>query len=234
MDCFIKKIFLNNADESVHKQFVRFGKGDYKGRAALSLWKTGKIKLGGSYEHANDFVNLAAEFGGGKASGVVLSKQQISSILSESIIKGNSETKKGGLFFENNIEEQNLTGEQIKKLVENSYAALLDIEGFGFSLKIKKKLPKPGKSEELKIDDKFCILEADLKFLPEIKEAFFWDIPDAKKAKASHEYIITELITPKGEKDFEQIRLKTRRKGKIRRKLDIDGQTQTREFEFEA
>ncbi|MEM4270491.1 MAG: hypothetical protein QXO70_00155, partial [Candidatus Pacearchaeota archaeon] len=127
---FIKKIFNGEFDEEVHKQFIRFGKGDFAGRAIVSFRKTpGKIKIGGSFEYANDFVSLTTEFGGGKTSGKVLSKEDISEIMSKNNIKGNSETKKGGLFYQNNINEQDLNKEQLKSLLENSYFCLLDISG---------------------------------------------------------------------------------------------------------
>ena len=41
------------------------------------------------------------------------------------------------------------------------------------------------------IDDKFCQLEADLKFWPQIKEAFM--LPECKKAKISHTFLIEEI-----------------------------------------
>jgi len=93
--------------------------------------------------------------------------------------------KKGGLYYENSIPNQELSGEQLKELESNSYFTLLDLEGEGFKLKIKKKLPKPGKKED-KIDGKFCQLEIDEKFYSKIKEDLFWDVPDSKKIKIKH------------------------------------------------
>ena len=45
---------------------------------------------------------------------------------------------------------------------------------------MKKNLPKPGKSGEGKIDDKFCQLEAGFECWNRIKEMFFWDIEGKK------------------------------------------------------
>tara|TARA_Y100000296_G_scaffold67236_1_gene79765 strand:- start:1112 stop:1858 length:747 start_codon:yes stop_codon:yes gene_type:complete len=246
---FIKKIFDGNIDENVHFQFIRFGKGNYKGRFRLGLWKTKKIKVKTSFEFSNDLVLLCSEFGGGKVSGIVLTKKDISGIMSENDIEGNSEVKKNGLYYQNNIPEQELGKEQIIELEKESYSALLDIEGEGFKLKVKKKLPKPGKNED-KIDTRFCTLEADEKFYSKIKEDFFWDMPEAKKIDITHEVIIDEIVMPEskseiftgsssekpnqGEKDFAKIRELAKRKGKIIRKAEIDGKEIVSEKEFEA
>ena len=42
---FIKKIFTGKFDETVHRQFIRFGKGEYRRRALLNLWKTKNINF---------------------------------------------------------------------------------------------------------------------------------------------------------------------------------------------
>ena len=230
---FIKKIFEGKSDESVHMQFTRFGKGEYPGRFLLGLKKSKKVKLKSSFEFANDFVKIASGFGAAKVSGVIMSKQDISGILSKNNIQGNSEEKKGGLYYINNIPSQELNSSQIIELENASYFALLDLEGKDFSVKIKKKLPKPGKSEG-KIDDKFCQLEADEKYYSKLKEDLFWDVSDAKKISAKHTVVITEIVMPKDEKDYAKIRELAKRKGKIIRKIEIDEKEITSEKSFEA
>lgn len=222
MECFIKKLFLNKVDEASHRQFVRFGKGNYEGRAALSLMKTSLVKLKGSFEYANDFVELAADLGNVKFSGIILSKEKLHF--------ENGRLKSGMM----NYEVSGIDSSTIKQIRDKAYYMLLDGGGAGISLKMKKKLPKPGKSGEAKIDDGFCVLEADLKYWHQIKESFLWDIPECKKVKIRHSYIIDSLEMPKGEKDFEKIRLMTKRKGKIKRKIEIDGREEIKEKEFEA
>ena len=61
MKSFIRKIFDKEIDDSVHGQFVRFGKGNYEKRAVMKLHKTSAIKVKGSFEYANDFVLLICE-----------------------------------------------------------------------------------------------------------------------------------------------------------------------------
>ncbi|MCX6748305.1 MAG: hypothetical protein NT076_01750, partial [Candidatus Pacearchaeota archaeon] len=105
--------------------------------------------------------------------------------------------------------------------------------GEGLNLKMGKKLPKPGKGGDAKVDDKFCQLEADLKYWPGIKETFFWDF-DGKKATVTHDFLIDNLKFPSGEKDFEKIRVMAKRMGKITRKMIVDGVEKVREADLEV
>ncbi len=222
MGCFIKKIFVGKIDEQVHRQFVRFSRGNFPGRAALKLDKKDKIKLGGSFEYVNDFSVFVAENSDAKFSGVIMSKGEISDFRKA---KG-----KNGVF---EYEVENINSVKVSEIKDNAYALLLDAEGEGISLKMKKKkLPKPGKSGELKIDDKFCIIEADLRYWDKLKEFFM--LPECKKAKISHTYVIEDVIIDKDEKDFEKMRESARKKGKIIRKMIVDGRKTSEEKEFEA
>ena len=230
---FVQKAVEGKTDEDVHRQFTRFGKGEYRGRFLLGLWKTKNIKIKSSFEFANDLVALCSGFGNCKASGIVMSKRDISGIMKEKNIDGNSETKKGGLYYQINIPNQEMNGDQLKALEENSYFTLLDLEGKDFKLKIKKKLPKPGKNEN-KIDGKFCQLEVNERFYSKIKEDLFWDLPDAKKINIKHKVIVESIVIPEGEKDFSKIRELAKRKGKIIREVEIDEQKITKEYRFEA
>ena len=231
---FIKKIADKNFDDSVHMLLIRYGKGEYKSRAPISIAKTTKVKLKSSFEFANDLILFAAELGNCEASGIVLSKKDISSVMSKNKIEGNSETKRGGLFFQNNVDKQELTKEQIIELAKESYFMLLDVEGKGFKIKMKKKLPKPGKDED-KIDDKFCQMELDGEYFEKVKSDFFWDVGNFKKAKAVHDFIVTGIEIPsalKNSKDFALIREKSLRVGKVVRRLDIDGSKKEEIFEI--
>ncbi len=219
---FIKKIFEGKIDDSVHQQLTRFGKGNYKGRAPIIIHKTKKVKLKGGFEFANDFVLLAAEMDV-KFSGFIWSKEEISGL--------NGQKKAGKYVYEVN----DLESSKVKEIAEEVYYFLLNVDGEGIKLKIKKKLPKPGKKED-KIDDKFCQLEVDEKYFSKIKEDFFWDIGDCKKAKAVHEYDIKDIIKPEigDSEDFAKMRELAKRKGKLIRTIDCDGKEIKNEVDFEA
>jgi len=219
---FIKKIFEGKIDDSVHYQLVRFGKGVYKGRAPIMMHKTKKVKLKGGFEFANDFVLFASEMNV-KFSGFIWSKKEIDGL--------NGQKKAGKYIYEVN----DLESSKVREIAKEVYYFLLNAEGEDIKLKIKKKLPKPGKSED-KIDSKFCQLEADEKYFDKIKNDFFWDIGDCKKVKAVHEYNIKEMVKPdmKDSSDFAKIRELTKRKGKLIRIVDCDGKEIKKEVDFEA
>jgi len=217
---FMRKIFSGKADESVHKQFTRFGKGEYRKRALLGLWKTKSIKVKASFEFTNDFVLFAAGLGNVNFKGTILSREPIESM--------SGKKKEGKIVYDADINSS-----KVKELADKVYCFLLNADAPGIKLRIKGKLPKPGKGEG-KIDDKFCQLELDEKFYHVVKEDFFWDLPDCKKASVEHTFIINEIIVPKGETDYAKIREMAKRKGRIVRFANADGKEMKTERDFEA
>ncbi len=230
---FIKKLWQGLADESVHKNFIRFGKGKYERRAAIAMRSNGSVRLSSTFEYANDlvlfFVELSDRF---KAEGKILAREKIN--FAEIGINATDATanKKKGL-FEAEI-KQELSREQLKKLADKVYFMLIDLSFSGGELKIKKKLAKPGKAAG-KIDDKFCTATLSKNYLQKVKDEFFFDVKQPfKQGKAEHTLEIREILLPKNISNFEQARIDAKRKGKIIRKLEIDGSEQTFEKEFIA
>lgn len=217
MESFIKKIISGKTDDDSHRYVIRFGKGEYERRFLLSLAKGAKIKMKTSFEFANDLVKFVDENKKVKFSGRILSKEKISGI---------DGRKKAGVFVYE-VEESSL------EKFENAYYYLLDVNDSEIVLKIKKSLPKPGKDAE-KIDDGFCSLTLEPKYWNALKNAFFWDLPECKKAIIEHKLIINEIVLPKDEKDPAKIREKALRKGKIVRKMEIDGKESSKEYALSA
>ena len=215
---FIKKIFENKVDETVHRQFVRFSRGQYKNRAIINVRKGNVIKVSTTFELTNDLIFfISSLFPQFKVKGILMTKNKIENLEGK---------KKKGLFVYN-IEKE-LKSEELKELVNKSYYALLDcISNDGtIDLKVKKKLPKPGKDEN-KVNDKFCQLKLDIKYWPQFHKEFLFDLPsEIKKVRLEHTYIINEIKIPKElekENDYEKIRLGAQRSGNIIRKIVVDG-----------
>lgn len=218
---FIKKIFEDTVDELTHKQFTRFGRGDYQKKAVFNV-KIGKeLIVSSTFELINDFMEFISELSTKiKVDGIVLSKEKSAFFASLG-----TEKEKSRLYEYTLLRE--LSSYQLKKIATDSYFALLDCEFSGGKVKVKKKLPKPGKGPEAKVNDKFCVLNLDLKFLDKFKKEFLFDVKDVfKKLRVEHIYHIQEIKIPeylKKEKDPEKIRIGALRIGEIERTLDIDG-----------
>ena len=114
---FMQEIFGGKVSEASHRQFIRFGKGEYGGRALLGLWITASgVKVKSSFEFANDFVFFVANLVDVSFNGTIWSKDEL---------QGLSGKKKEGKWI---YEVKNLSSSQIKNLLEKAYYFLLNYE----------------------------------------------------------------------------------------------------------
>ncbi len=231
---FIKKIFDNQIDNSVHLQFQKFSRGEFQNRALIEAKKSGygyKIKT--SAEFAHDLVKaMARKLGEGKTQveGAVFSTLEL-----EIDYKEKKKSPQGIIRY---VIEKEMSGSEIinllNKFPKNFFA-------FSFSvgediLKIKAKTPKsgkPGKGDEMPKAD-FCSLKTSDS---EIGKSFVFEKPDFDNALIKHIFVIEKIEVPnelKNSKDFAIVREKSKRVGKIIRIANIDGKEERREKEFGA
>lgn len=217
MESFLKRVCEGKNDSDAHRYFIRFGKGIYPRRFLIKMDVGKKIKVKTSFELANDLVKFVNELKNPNFSGKIISKNQINSLDGK---------KKAGSFV---YEIENMKIDSLGEV----YFYLLDAEDSDVKLKMKKALPKPGKDAE-KIDDGFCVMELDLKYLQKVRDSFFWDAPQGKKIVVEHELRINEIVLPAGEKDPVKIRELARRKGTIMKKIIADGNENQKEYDVEV
>jgi len=232
---FIKKIADKNFDESVHMQFQKFSKGEFRNRALIEAKNSkGNYTIKTSAEFANELVrDLAEKLGKNKT-------KITGSIIGTNDLKGILEFKKISQFqgVKNYSIEQDMSGEEILNLLnkfpKNFFA--LSFSAGDSTLKVKPKAPKsgkPGKGDEApKVD--FCTLKTTDK---KLVETFISENPEFKTAKIIHNYLINDIEVPaelKSSQDFALIREKSRRIGKILRKVEIDGNKIVKELELRA
>jgi hypothetical protein len=232
---FIKKIFEGKIDESVHLQFQKFSRGEFRDRALVRAKKSKEnYTINTSAEFANDLVRTVAEELGDKKTkviGCIVSTLDLKGKINFVEIKQFQGVKKYVIDYE-------MSGKEIIKLMndfpKNFFA--LTFESDKSKLKIKPKAPKSAKPGSGKENDEgpkidFCrLVTSDEK----LGKSFVFDKPDFKEAEINHTYFIDKIIFPEGEKDYAVIREKSKRKGKILRKAKIDGQETKVEKEFEA
>jgi hypothetical protein len=227
---FIKKVQEKNFDESVHLQFLKFSKGEFRNRALIEAKNSnGNYTIKTSAEFANELVkDLAEKLGNNKTkvTGGIITTVNLKEIPKYHNLLANVIVKQfqGVKNYQINLE---LTGKEIIEMVDafpKAFFALSFTAGTEI-LKIKPKAPKSGKpgtkgDETPKID--FCNFKTNDK---KIVESFVFEGPDFKKAVIVHDFLITGIEVPaelKTSEDFALVREKSKRIGKILRKTEID------------
>jgi len=222
---YIKKIFENKTDETVHQRLIRYGKGEYE-NSSMEVTKSKELKIKGTFEFSNDLFATIAENIKEEAevNGSLIAARDFENELSFGLLSYRK--KKGANVGE---VEAKLTPEQIKEVYDkfkNNFI-LLNVKSSDYSLSVGKKLPKPGG----KVKENFCSATMPAELLGE----FVWETKEFKKAIMKHIFIINELIVPKEyENDDAMARIMAKRKGKVKRVLEIDGKIMEKEAEFEA
>jgi len=216
---FIKNIFEDKIDSNVHKQFVRYGKGTFQDRALVEVSVSKNVKIKTSFEYANELVKFLANTIKDKVhvSGGVITNKVIDDFTFENI-----KQFAGVKTYQINAD---LSKNEILNLMDKhdaQYCLSFSTE-YG-TLKIKVKTPKsakPGKEEGDEAKADYCTFTCnDLN----LKKEFAFDVKgEFKKFRASHTFIINEIIVPKElENDFARARVEAKRKGKIIRITDVD------------
>jgi len=233
---FIKKVLEKNFDESVHLQFQKFSKGEFRNRALIEAKNSGgNYTIKTSAEFANELVKELAEKLGNNKTKIT------GSIIGTNDLKGILEFKKISQFqgVKNYSIEKEMSGSEILDLINKfpkNFFALSFSVGEEI-LKIKPKAPKSGKpgtkgEETPKID--FCNFKTKDR---KVVESFIFENPEFKTAKVVHDFLITGIEVPselKSSQDFALIREKSKRVGKIFRKAEIDGIKSEKYLELQA
>ena len=231
---FIKNIFFDKIDASVHRQFIRYGKGTFNDRAIVEITVGSRLKIKTSFEYANDFVRFLAGKINGKINvtgGIITAKD----IRNDAKFKINDIKQFAGVktyLIDTKIDKEDLL-DIMNKFSDAVYCLSFSTD-YG-SLKVKVKSPKsakPGKDDEEAKADYCTFTTNDLNF----KNEFAFDVKDKfSKFRANHTLIINEIIVPEEYKnDFARARTEGKRKGKLIREIDIDGVKKKSEKEFLA
>ncbi len=222
---YVKKIFENKTDEAVHQRLVRYGKGEYEG-SSMAIAKGKNLKIKASFDFSNDIFEIISENIKKEAEikGSITAGRDFEKEISFEII--DYKKKKGAFTAEI---DATLKPEQMKEIYEkfkNNFI-LLNVKSEEFSLAVGKNLPKPGG----KIKENFCKAVLPVQLLDEL----IWETKDFRKALIKHIFVINELVVPKEyEDDYTKARIMAKRKGKIRRIIEIDGKIIEKEAWFEA
>jgi hypothetical protein len=235
MDFFIKKIFDGKSDNLIHIQFQKYSKGEFKNKAGVKVTNSGnKFTMATGYEYANELVRAVAEkLGSNKAlvTGGIITTRDLQGEI-------DFKDKKQFMGVKQYLMDKELTGKEIMEICDKLPASFiaLSFSAGDTELKIKAKAPKSAKpstkvEEKPKID--FCkLITTDRNLFQAM--IFEPELQNVKKAEIYHDLIITDIILPKGEKDFAKMREMAKRKGKVVRKIFVNEKETRREAGFEA
>jgi hypothetical protein len=233
----IKKIFEGLCDEGVHNDFVKFSRGEFKNRYLIEGKKQAKnwtIKTGP--EFANFFVKkgmkqLSEKI---KVKGIISTTLNLTEEIKFEISKISQFQGVKKYIIDCEVEPLEIL-DLMRKHPKVFFA--LSFNFGSLNIKIKAKPAKSGKSsgknkEGPKVD--FCTIKTDDKNL---LEELFWDIGlDWKLISVNHTLIIDGIVCPKDMASMKpaEVREASKRKGKVIRKINVDGSEKTSEKEFTA
>lgn len=231
MDFFINKLCSGKTDELAHLQFEKYSRGIFTNKAIVQCKKSKEnYSFVTTSEYASEFVRACAEELGSKkanVTGVIVSTKELPSNIKYEGISQFMGVKKYSISSE-------MDGNEIISICDSVPRAFIALSfSTGKSdLKIKPKAPKsakPGNSDDVKVD--FCKLKTTN---PEFAKKLLFDVSEFKTVDARHDFNIDDIEIPKDEKDPVKMREKAIRKGKIIRKVKVDGKETKKEFSFAA
>ena len=223
---FIKKIIEGQVDEETHNKFIRFGKGAYE-REAFKIKVMGKkitVKAG------FDYVDILLRFMAQQltqevevSGAIVTSDKSFGDKLEARDISFDSRGKKYTI-------KASMSADDFRSFLEelgDTYP-LLAIKSGDYKTALKKSPPKPGKLVEEFITATFA--KGDL---GKIMDEFLWDEDEFTTAEIKHTVVVEDIVVPKEyQDDFAMARLKAVRKGKLVRKVTVDGKEKETEYEL--
>jgi len=228
----INKIFLGEADEEVHSDFVKFSRGVFENRYLIECRKqAAKWAVKTSAEFANYFVRRCLEkaVGSLKIKGAIICTFSLEGKIKVERVKQFAGVK------QHLIDSEFEPGEILKLMDEFPRAFYaLTFSSESCELKIKAKAPKsgkPGKKSEDGPKADFCSLKTN--DFETVKDLLF-DFSDFREIKVKHTIEIKEIELPKEISEPKEIREKSIRKGVVKRFVNVDGKEFSNEKEFSA
>ena len=235
----IKKIFSGKADDDVHADFIKFGKGSFTNRYLIEAKKQkDKWNIKTNSELAKFLVRKCLENASGEVivSGAIIGTSDLRAASGGYVFDPEEKIKQFMGVKQLIVKDVKVKPEKVIQLMDKFPKAFfaLSFSTKDSILKTKAKAPKsakPAAGGEKAPAATFCSLKTTDKNL--VGDLFF-DIPDFDEITARHTLEINQIIIPKGETDPVKIRELAQRKGKLIRELNVNGRAIKSEKDFLA
>ncbi len=246
---FITKIVKGQyGDESIHRHFVKFGKGEFDGPIISISIKKKNVTMACTFGYEDLLLDAFTTFmqdAEYKVTGVILTHKDQSDFLSRFNIPN---MRYKAPLFKVKVNTQ-LTSNQIKELVSQLLYKdylLLTIKSVDKTVKdnfkCKTTFPKPKEQEEgalPKIDFAKTVIQNSPDAITWIREHVVPDVEEGiefKKIIVQNKIIVNEIKLPPDKDKYSaaELRKKAIRVGKIIRKITLDQKEIEKEYTFEA
>ena len=230
----IKKIFDGNFDEEVHRDFLKFSRGNYQDRYLLGGKKqNNNFSIKAGPEFVNFFVGkyLKKVSGDIEIKGIIVSTIDLREEISFDIVKAGNFRGIRKLNIDAKINPLKIL-ELMEKYPKVFFA--LSFKGEDFVLKVKAKIPKsekPRKESDEGPKADFCSLKTtDKNFVNEL----FFGVENFNEVSINHQIKVEDVIYPEnvGSLKPSEIRELSKKKGVILRKSLVDGVNKISEARF--
>jgi hypothetical protein len=241
---FITKILNDVVDDSVHRAFLRYGRGEYQGPAAeITTTKAGKVKVRSSYMYQDlpaAVMITMVPVETVSVSGLVLGYEPLDAVLAELGFAAASKKKPRTQLYQSQLD-----GEYSVKQVASLYGDVPEFAYIFCSLKTnivwahkaKTKIPSAQKEPPFADRIKFSTTQIP-RGTDFTKELLYQLVPDFKdeipsdfsKLQIENTYEIQDLIFPPDMKTLpsKEVRMKTQRSGLLLRRLVVDDSEYTK------
>ncbi len=230
---FIKKIFEGKFDEETKLELLKYSRGEFNKKYRIEAKNKKNFVIKSDSDFANYFVRKGLELSKEKiqTKGIIVSTTDITIPFSEE--------KKQFMGIKQYKVNTKIDPKEVLEFINKNPKLFfaLSFSFPGFELKIKPKMPKspkPSTKGEVceDVSPSFCSLKTSCKEI--IKDLFFDVSENFKEILVEHTIKIDEIIYPENFQKMkpEEIREKSKRKGKIIRKLIIDEKERISEANF--
>jgi len=237
---YIKQIATKKVDSETHEALVRYGKGDFVKEELIITISKKNIRIQGGLDMVNPIQRFVASVCTEDAhyKGTIPTAKDVETELDSLGVGYEAKRRygKSGAKYEIDTPLSPAKAlEFINKLYE--FYLLLNVKSGGNSIKVKKQdTPKIGS-----LVPKFVTGEVSGEHLDKVKEEFLFDVDastlsKAKKITITHTIDVEDIILDEKllKSDPLKARLEAKRKGTLRRKIDIGGDVVLKEYEFEV
>jgi hypothetical protein len=234
---YITQIANKETNEETHNALIRYGPGEFEKEEIIIAISKKKIKIQAGLDMVNPiqrfFTSVCTK--DVEVSGTIPTARDVGSELDSLGILYEEKRRygKSGAKYEL---DTTLTPDKAHELVNKVYEffLLLNLNSGDSKVKVKKAdTPKIGS-----LVPKFITAEVPVEVLDKVKEEFLFDVEfdKAKKVIITHTFVIEDVIFDEEliKTDPLKARLEAKRKGVLKRKIDIDGSVTEKEYPFEV